>query len=164
MNELHKCTHKYTFACLIVLLLLADTDCSGGSAANSSILQTPRDQVRLSPACCQPLQLVLFRALVFFYDSPHSLAINLPSVLSTLSQLPYHSSSPLCLHFVCLSVCHTHTCTHLFSLCGSLTVSATPSSPCLTVFFRSQRHTKRLTDTYKVTLLQLSPLPSLSKH
>lgn len=112
--------------------ILADTDCSGSSAANSTILQTTRDQVRLS----LPLDLSLncwfsFGLLSSFmihhthYQPAVCLIYPVVVALSLIfSALP---SS-------CKSVCHTCACAHLFSFCKSLTVSANPYSPCLAVF------------------------------
>lgn len=100
-TQTHVCVCVFvTF--LMLWFLLTDTDCSGGSAANFSVLSTTRDQVRLFLLLTVSLS-CQFSFLVLFYDSQCSLAIHLRPVI--VCPVLIISTLPL---FVHISVTHLH--------------------------------------------------------
>lgn len=148
--KMHIHSNVLTLTCS---LLPTDTDCSGGSAANSTLLQTAGDQARLSSSftmcfsdSCPLLSVSILSC---------SLSVLVPdAVLSWCQHHPFSPPWPLSLSLLGQSVCRsvTHVQANTCWVCEPDTGCSTPHSPCLPVLSHSFSATKapRETDRHAV--------------
>lgn len=135
---------------LILWFLLTDADCSGGSAANFSVLQTTRDQVRPSPNRFNVTRSCSLSCRAFFHDS----------------QTRTRSSSAACcsfsnadrLHFAVVWM-YIFGDTRMRLLCITASATLFPSFSVFFVFFRSQKNIHKLKHAHKVSLPHPWSLP-----
>lgn len=136
---------------LILWFLLTDADCAGGSAANFSVLQTTRDQVRPPPSRFNVTRSCSLSRRACFHDSQTHTRSSSAACCS--------SSSADRLHFAVVWM-YIFGDARMRLLCITASATLSPSfSVFFLFFFRSQKNIHKLKHAHKVSLPHPWSLP-----